>query len=147
VFSGFTYSQKDFEYGKQAELKGLTKIFVDTGTDLKNRERITGEIEKAKLPDVEMTESADAAQIILLFRGETEEVVTGATTNTYGTTMVNRANLANGSGIVFIEGKNKNKPRLILSISNSQQTKLEKKPSVKFAKEFVKAYKEANNLK
>lgn len=139
----FVAHAQDFEYGKPVELKGLTKIFVDTGANLDDRERIIKELEKAKL-GIELLDSSDDAEIILLFRGRTDEKVTGAV-NTQHATVIQTDELASGSGIVFIKGANK--PRIILSVSNSQQSRLEKRPVTKFVKAFVKIYKTANGIK
>lgn len=61
----------DVEYGKLSDLKGLKKVFVDTGADMKSRERILKEIEKAKL-GLELLDSAEGAEIILNFGGGKE---------------------------------------------------------------------------
>ena len=148
-----TYSQK-FEYGTNADLKGLTKIFLDTGTDMETRKRIIEVINKAKLPGIEFLGSADEAEIYMTFGGETVETITGATTNTTPnpyviTTTTNyvKVPLINGAGTVFVANKGGSKPKLILSVQNSQQSRLEKRPSTKFANAFIKAYKEANGTK
>lgn len=143
-FSGFA---QEYEYGKPAELKDLKKVFIDTGTDLKSREGIIKEIEKAML-GIEFVDEAKIADVILAFRGETNEVETGGNSQIIGNSVItntNRVRLAAGQGLVLIYGKNK--MRLLISAENSQQSKLEKKPSTKFAKEFVKQYKIANGLK
>ncbi len=44
---------QDFGYGKPEEMKGLKKVFVNTGADVTNRERIIKEIQNAKL-DIEI---------------------------------------------------------------------------------------------
>lgn len=43
---------QEYEYGKPAELKALTKVFIDTELDVENRNRIVEEIEKAKLDNI-----------------------------------------------------------------------------------------------
>lgn len=142
-FSAFS---QDYEYGKSSELKGVKKIFVNTGMNLKDHQRIVEEIEKAKL-DIEIVDSIEKCDVVLLFNGATEEVTTSALTNQIGgvaITNLNTERLATGRGIVMMPRGNK--MRLLLSVENSQQSKLEKKPVVKFAKEFVKQYKIANGL-
>lgn len=148
-----TVFSQQFEYGKTSDLKGLTKIFLDTGADMETRNRIIENIEKAKL-GVEFLGSMDDAQIVMTFRDETNEVITGVntnvTTNPYGgtanTTAV-RVPLINGAGNVFVANKDGTNPKLVLSVTNSQQSRWEKRPSTKFANAFIKAYKEANGIK
>ena len=49
VVSLSVYAQSsDVEYGKPNELKGLKKVFIDTGADMKNRERIISEQNKIR---------------------------------------------------------------------------------------------------
>lgn len=142
----FSARAQDFEYGKPIELKGLKKVYVNTGSDVKNRTRIVEEIEKANL-GVEFVDGDEDAEIFLTFRGETNEVTSGASTQMIGNsaiTNINTERLAAGAGLVAIGGKSK--PRLLISVENSQQSKLEKKPSVKFAREFIKQYRIANGI-
>ncbi|MCY7347563.1 MAG: hypothetical protein LH614_15270 [Pyrinomonadaceae bacterium] len=135
-----TYSQTPFEYGKPAELKGLSKIFVDTGADIKNHERIIQEIEKEKFFVV--VEKPEDAEIFLVFRGNKEKVITGTTTRPiYGTnstsTTVNEEKRSTGSGMVLIKGKDKDRQRIIMDFESTKDTLIEKKPATKFAKEFI----------
>lgn len=137
------------EYGKTSDLKGLTKVFVDTGSDMETRNRIIENLEKAKL-GIELLDSIDDAEIVMLFAGEKSDTIFGVNT-IYGessaTTTVTKVPLIAGAGRVFVAGKDGKRPRLILSVENSQQSRLEKRPSTKFANAFIKAYKEANGLK
>ena len=150
LFSTLTYSQTPFEYGKPAELKGLSRIFVDTGADIKNYERIIQEIEKENFFVV--VEKLEDAEIFLVFQGGKEKVVTGATTRPiYGTnstsTTVNEEKRSVGKGMVLIKGKDKDRQRIIMDFESTKDTMIEKKPATKFAKEFIKAYRKANDLK
>jgi hypothetical protein len=144
LFNFTAAAQNNFDYGQIADLKGLTKIFVDAGADLKNRERIIKTLEKEQLPNIEILNNGEGAEILMVFHGESEEVIQGATSS-YGTTNIIRSNLASGTGLVLVDGVKK--PKLILSVSNTQQDKLEKRPATKFALAFIKAYKQANGLK
>ncbi|MBA2524207.1 MAG: hypothetical protein H0V18_00285 [Pyrinomonadaceae bacterium] len=65
AFGSFT--TQDFAYGKPEELKGLKKVFVDTDTDIKNRERIQKILIDSKL-GFELLDSEEDAQIILMFK-------------------------------------------------------------------------------
>ena len=48
---------QSYEYGKPGELKGLKKVFIDTGSNVAERNNIAGVIEKAKLAGVEILEA------------------------------------------------------------------------------------------
>lgn len=143
---------QDFEYGSPDDLKGLTAYYVDTQGDISARNKIVDEIRKA-LPDLALVDDMAKAQIRLNFRGDKQDVVTSAVTTATApdmawTTVTNRR-LPVGSGLVWIDarGPDRNRPRVILNFSSRQDYKLEKAPSVKFAREFVKTYKKANGLK
>lgn len=139
---------QSFEYGKPAELRGLKKVFVDTGGDMKNRERILNEIEKAKL-GVELLDSAEGAEVILSFQGGKEKEMSGvnSTTDTLGNTRSTPAyrKITVGAGQVFVVRRER--LRVILSFDDEEKTVFEKKPATNFGKTFVKAYKKANDMK
>lgn len=137
---------QDVEYGKPEELKGLTKIFINVGTDLKAHAMIVKEIEKAKLPNVKIMDSADEAEILIFFKSGTTEGTTTANTNE-GTTVLNTQTLRTGTASVFIAGKDPKKARLIMSFEATQKGLLLDKPAEKFGKQFVKEYKKANGIK
>ncbi len=137
------------EYGTNADLKGLKKVFIDTGSDMETRTRLIKELDKAKL-DLEVLSSIDNADIVMRFVSETNEKLVSANTvyGDYGaSTTAARVELIAGVGQVFVAGKNGERPRLILSVKNSQQTKWEKRPSTKFILAFIKAYKDGNGIK
>jgi S1-C subfamily serine protease len=129
----------DYEYGKLSELKGIKKIFIDTGGETAYRERLIKEIEKAKL-NIEVLSSPDNAECFILFRN----------------TMINEPWFSGSSAIVekslgkamiVIPGNNQKKPRLLLKFTETKDSYFEDKPIDKFAKLFVKAYREANPKK
>ena len=138
-----TFSQ-NFEYGGPSDLKGLTKVQLSPEIDFKDQERIKKEINKAKLSSLVVTDNYDDGEIMLVFGGSTETVTTGATVNN-GVVNTIRVPLDEGTGYVFVEGKS-GKPRLVLKVSNSQQSRLEKRPVTKFVDTFLKAYRQANDL-
>lgn len=133
----FAAPAQEYEYGKPSELKGLTKIYINTATDVESHDIFTKEIEKANLPSLEIVDTANDAQIILMYEGGKSDVLYG------GTTMQRSA----GKGFVAIKGKDTDKLRLLMNFENTKNTILEKKPAEKLAKEFVKQYKIANGLK
>ena len=146
--TAMSVAAQSFEYGKPSELKGLKKVFVDTGGDMKNRERILNEIEKANL-GLELLDSADRAEVILNFQGGKEKQLSGvnSTTDTYGNTHATPAyrKITVGAGQVFVVKDQK--LRVVLSFDDEEKTVFEKKPATNFGKTFVKAYKKANDLK
>lgn len=143
-----TATAQSLEYGKPSELKGLKKVFVDTGGDMKNRERIQNEIQKANL-GVELLDSADGAEVIISFQGGKEKQMSGvnSTTDSYGNTrsIPSYRKITVGAGQVFVVRGDK--LRVVLSFDDEEKTVFEKKPATNFGKTFVKAYKKANDLK
>jgi hypothetical protein len=136
---------QDFEYGKPSELQGLRKVFVDTGGDMKNRERISEEIDKAKL-GLELLDSIASAEIILNFGGSKEKFLAGVNTNPQGTLSTPTYRKMNvGKGMVFVVKDNR--ARVVMSFEDEERTVFEKKPATNFAKTFIKAYKKANGVK
>jgi hypothetical protein len=130
------------EYGKPEELKGLTKVFVDTGGDMKNRERISKEIETAKL-GIELLDSDEGAEIVLDFGGGKSERIKGSITNGTGGIFTRRYDTGTGKVFIFRNGK----ARIVMSYEGEETHMWENKPATNFGKSFVKAWKKANNIK
>src|ERR1044072_8961493 len=57
--------QPDFAYGKPEDLKGLHKVFVNTGDDTKSRDQISKALKESKL-GFELLDSEEDAEIVLL---------------------------------------------------------------------------------
>jgi hypothetical protein len=129
-------------YGKPEELKGLKKIFVDTGVDLKNRERIIKEIKGAKL-DVELLDSEAGAEVVLDFGAGRSERLIGSIGHGTGGIVTKR--YQTGKGQVFVVGGGQN--RIVMSYDGEETHPWEDKPATNFGKAFVKAYKKANGIK
>ena len=139
----------EFELGKPIELKGLTKVYIETVGDLKEEERIRERIAKAKIPGLEVVDSVDDAEIVLFFAGGSFRATTGATSNPIGnsvSTTVTTISLLAGEGRAFVFSKESGKPRLVLRVANQQDNKAEKRPVTKFVEEFARAYRLANGL-
>lgn len=147
VFS-FTCQAQTIEYGSPADLKGITKIFVDTGTEMEVRKNILKEISKSKkkIPDLIIVSRPEDAEIILSFGAVTNTYLSGInTTPTYGG-IISRptyGNVIQGNGIVVKLLAN-NRVRLIMSFEDSRSSRWERRPSTNFAREFVRAYMDAN---
>lgn len=125
---------QDIEYGKPSELKGITKVFIDTNGDIKNRERIIKEIEKAKL-NLTLLDSAEGAEIIIEFIGDKRDI--------YAKGSGRPINV--GKGMVFIPKGNK--IRALLSFEGQERKIWDDKPATNLGKMFVKEYKRANGIK
>jgi hypothetical protein len=130
------------EYGKPEELKGLTKVFVDTGGDMKNRERISKEIEDAKL-GIQLLDSEEGAEVIIDFGSGKTERLRGTITNGTGGLITRRYNTGTGKVFVIKDGKTK----IVMSYEGEETHMWEKKPATNFGKSFVKAWKKANGMK
>lgn len=141
------YSQIQYEYGMPDDLKGLTKYYVDTSGDIKARNDIVKEVSKA-LPQLQLMDDIETSQIRLSFMGSVQDVVGNART-VGNSTYVDNERLPIGTGLVWIDprGADKSKLRVVLNFASRQDSKLEKMPYTKFAKEFIKTYKKANGLK
>jgi hypothetical protein len=151
LLSAVTFHAQNFEKGQTAELKGLSKLFVNAGADTERRNLIVEEIKKARLPSLVIVDKREEAEIVMRFGGREMEVLQDLGTNpVLGTdwtiTTVDRRTVRAGQGLVFIAGKDGKRPRIIMNFGSVQDGAYEKRPAVKFAERFVKAYKEANGL-
>lgn len=135
---------QDYTYGKPEELKNLRKIFVDAGPDMQNRERMQKTLKDSKL-GLELLDSIDGAEIVLLFKGGSYNKTVGIP-QPGGGTLIGQPKILTGLGMVLIP-QGTAKPRLVLSIEDEQETAFQKRPAIVFANEFLKAYKKANDLR
>ncbi|HKP37927.1 MAG TPA: hypothetical protein VJT71_13805 [Pyrinomonadaceae bacterium] len=129
------------EYGKPEELKGLKKVFVDTGGNMKDRGRIEDEIRRSKI-GVELLDSSDGAEVVLKFGGG-KEVVGGSLGSILPNVAIRSLNVGEGHVYVLRGGK----PKLVMSYEGVETHLWEKKPAKNFGKRFAEAYKKANGLK
>lgn len=136
VFALQALSQEPtIEYGRPNELRGVAKIFVDTGIDLQQRQLIVKAIQK-RLPNLDVVSRPEESEIHLRFSqvqtrdGKTKEVGT----------------------VVKLIGNNR--VRVLLSFKDSIFPVTEQKSMPGFAEDYakpylfaielVKAYKKAN---
>jgi hypothetical protein len=131
--------------GKPEEMKGLTKVFVDSGTDLKDRERIVKVIESAKL-GLTVLDSAEGAEIILNFVGGERRTTVdsyNAVAKIYAPLPIT---LGFGRGVVYVVRGGQR--RAVLSFKDDGGNHFfPKKLATSFGKKFVKAYRRAHNAK
>ena len=133
-------------------MKGLTRVFVDSGADLKNRERIVKEIKSAKL-GLTVLDSAEGAEIILDFGGLTEHHDDNVPIYSYrdpawiiGTLQVRKEVLV-GRGRVFVVKDGQR--RIVMSFKDTKTATAfwDRAPATNFGKTFVKAYRRAHGAK
>lgn len=144
AFCASAAQQDSYAYGQPSDLKGLKKLYVDTGTDTKSRDSIIKALEKSKL-GFEVVDDEKDAEILLSFgAGEVVRKVVGSVTDSVFEARAKAQRT--GSGLVIanhVRGRN----RMVLSFKDTQKSKWERTPSTNFTREFIKAYKEGNDLR
>lgn len=133
----WTMCAQDYEYGKPAELKGLTKVFIDAGPDVNAYNDLKDTIVDAKIAQLVFVTKVAESDFVILFRGSREPMRTGTATKEFNT----------GKGFVGIPSADGQRVRLLLNVESTQNRLGEKRPAIKLAKEFIKAYKTANDIK
>ncbi|MGA9768164.1 MAG: hypothetical protein WBV94_03935 [Blastocatellia bacterium] len=148
-FVTLTALAQDFEYGSAAELKGVTKIYVSTGTELDERNNIVKRIQK-ELPNIVVVDIADDAEVALIYGSSSTTRFTGwsSTSTSDGSSTRTEStptyrNLVVGDGLVVKKGGG-NRLRLLMQFGDTRKNAFQRKPSTNFAREFIKAYKKAN---
>jgi hypothetical protein len=124
------------EYGQPDELRGVTKVFVDAGPDAQQREVVVREIKK-QLPNLEIVSRPQESDIHLRF--SLKETRDGRTEGL-------------GTVVKLIDG---NRARTLCSFKydlppiyerhSIKNFGIERIMPLRFAREFVKAYKKANS--
>jgi hypothetical protein len=131
--------------GKPEEMKGLTKVFVESGADPKDRERIVKVIESAKL-GLTVLDSAESAEIILNFVGGERQTTVdyyNAVTKIYAPLPIT---LGFGRGVVYVVRDGGR--RVVLTYRDDGGNHFfPKKLAKNFGKKFVKAYRRAHGAK
>jgi len=70
------HAQSGMEYGQREELKEVTKIFVDTRTDLSGRENII-RIIKNELPNIAVVSRVEEAEVVLIYSSDSYSILSG----------------------------------------------------------------------
>lgn len=139
VFSLTAAAQKQsVEYGDAAELRGVKKVFVDTGTDVDLRNRIASEVRK-RLPDLQIVSAPEGADVHLQFSLKEER--------DYGLLIPagGRIGVTYSVGVgSVLKVLGENRVRVLMSFRDTRTRFGERKPSTNFARAFVEAYKQAN---
>lgn len=129
-------NEDDYEYGSLSELKGVKRIYVETGANTSFRDKIIKELEKLKL-GLQIVGSEKEAECIIAFASKTiyEPWYSGSPA------IVDKES---GAGMVFLVGKQGKRDRLLYTFKDKQNTWLESKPITNFAKTVAKAFQDAN---
>ena len=143
--AGVPMAQTGKTENKPEEMRGLTKVFVDSGADPKDRERIVKVIESAKL-GLTVLDSAEGAEIILNFVGGEQQT----TTDTYNVVTKIYAplpvTLSFGRGVVYVVRGDRR--RVVLTFQDDGGNHFfPKKLAKDFGKKFVKAYRRVHGAK
>jgi hypothetical protein len=141
------------EYGKPDELKGVTKIFVFTGSDTYSREQILKEVaqrqKKGNLQGLTIVDRAEDADVVLSFSEKGESYYRGSTTTPNvgypgATSTAQYGYSRTGVGLVVKPLPNDKGLRLLMSVTAEKWRRGQDGPATKFAQAFVKAYMAAN---
>jgi hypothetical protein len=137
------------EYGKAEELKGVTKIFIYTGTDVEVRQNMIKEIAK-KLPALQILDRPDDAEILILFAADSASFLSNlhtASTNIGGTVHSNSTptyhSVIFGKGTV-VKPAGPDRMRVLMQFNESRHSVFERRPSTNIARDFVEAYLKVN---
>jgi hypothetical protein len=143
------------EYGTTSELRGVTKVFVDTGKDIRQREQIIKELRKS-LPSLIVVSRPEDAEVHLQFiirdRAQSGSVIYPYPYPVSRGSHVNIGVLVPDGGMAASEGVGvvlrqvgPNRARVLMSFRDAKGNPFERKPTTNFARNFVRAYKKANN--
>jgi hypothetical protein len=117
-------------HGQPRELKGLTKVFIDTRSRT-DRDRIAAEIAAAQLGLTVLDDVRDA-EIVLRYEGEFV-VETGSQFAMMG-------GLPTDAGRGEVWTVRDGRPRVVVMFEDIKTSRLEKHPATNFGRTFVDAY-------
>ncbi len=131
------------EYGNPGEMRGLTKLYINTQGDIRNRNRIIKKIRKAKTR-LQIVDRAEDSEMVMVFVGDRTRIrlpYDSCSDNPYP----RYKRVRSGTGSVAIRGKGEWSPvRVLMNFESVQDKTFESKPANKFAKRFLKNWKRAN---
>lgn len=123
--------QPSIEYGQPSELRGVTKIFIDSGFDAQQRDQIAKEIQK-RLPDLQIVSRPEDSDIHLrLLTNDERGEVTGTVVKIVSENRVR---------VLY---SFKETPQIFVPVSIVGLGIKYAKPNI-IAAQFVKLYKKAN---
>jgi hypothetical protein len=132
-------------YGSPADMKGLTKVFVDTDGNLTERSRIQDELRRSGLP-LTLLDDVDDAEIILVFGTDRERHLGGWITDKnrkgddVSTAVYQKVTTGRGQVFAIVGGRR----RVVLSFEDDKRSVFERHPATNFARAFISAYSAAN---
>ena len=139
-------------YGTSSDLRGLTRLFVDTGTDVGARERIIRELRSAGIR-LQLVEDARDAQILLEFGASIERRVSGWVTNTRrdkderrgeSVSTPTEQKIHTGAGTVYVV--HGGRLSIVESFADEKRIFFERDPATNFARAFLRLYRGVNGL-
>lgn len=141
---------QDFSSGQPSDLKGLKKVYVDAGTDLKSRRRIINELNRPGL-GLTLLDEPEGAEIILDFSGRTEDHVEELSLyvgypQQFDTVEI-RKQILIGRGRVFAIKDGKRRSVMSFEDMKNAGAFWERDPATNFGRNFRKLYKKANGIK
>lgn len=149
LFASLCFAQNDsYAYGQPSDLKGLKKVYIDTGPDTKSRDQIIKDLEKSKI-GFEIVDDQKDAEILLGYgAGAVARKVVGSTTTTGSTSSiyVREKTQRTGTGVVVALNA-RGKDRIVHSFEDVQNSKWERNPVDNYVREFIKVYKQGNDIK
>ena len=140
------------QYGMPSDLHGLTRLFVDTATDVRVRDRILRELRESGVA-LQLVENARDAEMLLEFGATVEHRVGGWVTNTRrdkdkrggnSVTTTTDQKIQNGTGTVYVVRDGRLLP--VESFADEKRSFLERDPATNFARAFLRVYRGANGL-
>lgn len=142
AFASLCFAQNSFV---SPDLKGLKKVYVDTGLDTESRKDIIKNLEQSSL-GFEIVDHIESAEILLGFG--TGKVIERLTRKLEGFSIQDPSSrTAEGIVIAHVGGED----RFVLQFSSAPESGgpaglFKDKPITNFMREFVRVYKKANDL-
>jgi hypothetical protein len=143
------------EYGAPAELKGVQRVFIDTGTDMEVRENIIRAIAKytkGVTPPTVVSRPEDA-EVFLFFAADSSTIFKGVQTQhfNYGSAGSNSVSSARYATVVHGTGQvlrpvAPSRVRLLLDFSDSRGSPFERRPSTNFGRKFAHEFMRAHGI-
>jgi hypothetical protein len=131
IFS-LSVSAQIFENGTTSDLKNLKKVYIASEVDTAEYKQIKAEIEKAKIPGLQIVGNAETADFSLIYANEKSEP------------SAEKSPVPFGVGMVAMNSSDGTKIRILMRY----QSKFgERNAATKFARKVVAQYKAANKLK
>lgn len=131
----------EYVYGKSSDLHGVKTAFVDTNGDIKKRDKIVREIERAKI-GVKFLNSSQGADCVLFFVAAKHRRAVNAANTRTRKAPVWEAEIAIGKGYV-IKPQGSGRALMLYSFKDEQRL-FQRAPEVNFARRFIKEFKKAN---